>query len=116
MQRCNACGGWQWGPEYICHRCHSFDLGFEQVTVQKRKPIVLPDDILSNYMDAQQIASYKASGTGIFSITVAAGKPSTGGATDNAKATCCAPNAEGTAKVKVATGEECGCGIDSTCC
>lgn len=92
------------------------DLGFEQVTVQKRKPIVLPDDILSNYMDAQQIASYKASGTGIFSITVAAGKPSTGGATDNANAACCAPNAEGTAKVKVATGEECGCGIDSTCC
>ncbi|MBL0034608.1 MAG: arsenite methyltransferase [Flavobacteriales bacterium] len=92
------------------------DLGFEQVTVQKRKPIVLPDDILSNYMDAEQIAAYKASGTSIFSITAAASKPSTGGAADNAKAACCAPNAEGTEKVKVSTGETCGCGIDSTCC
>ncbi len=92
------------------------DLGFEQVTVQKRKPIVLPDDILSNYMDAEQIAAYKASGTGIFSITVAASKPSTGGATHSTKDVCCAPNAEGTEKVKVATGETCGCGIDSTCC
>jgi uncharacterized protein len=31
IQRCNACRGWQWGPEWICHRCHSFDLGFEAV-------------------------------------------------------------------------------------
>jgi uncharacterized protein len=29
LQRCNACRGWQWGPEFVCHRCHSFDLGFE---------------------------------------------------------------------------------------
>jgi len=92
------------------------DLGFEQVTVQKRKPIVLPDDILSNYMDAEQIAAYKASGTSIFSITAAASKPSTGGAADNAKAACCALNVKGTEKVKVSTGETCGCGIDSTCC
>ncbi|MCC7503615.1 MAG: arsenite methyltransferase [Flavobacteriales bacterium] len=83
------------------------DLGFEQVTVQKRKPIVLPNDILANYMDTEQIAAYKASGTGIFSITVAATKSAE---------VCCAPNAEGTAKVKVATGEECGCGPNSTCC
>ena len=31
IQRCNECRGWQWGPEWICHRCHSFDLGFEAV-------------------------------------------------------------------------------------
>ncbi|HPG25011.1 MAG TPA: OB-fold domain-containing protein [Myxococcota bacterium] len=30
-QRCRACGGWQWYAEWICHRCHSFDLGFEPV-------------------------------------------------------------------------------------
>jgi len=29
IQRCRQCRGWQWGPEWICHRCHSFDLGFE---------------------------------------------------------------------------------------
>ena len=31
IQRCQQCRGWQWGPEWICHRCHSFDLGFEAV-------------------------------------------------------------------------------------
>lgn len=28
LQRCNACSKFQWGPEWICHRCHSFDLGW----------------------------------------------------------------------------------------
>ena len=31
IQRCNAGGGWQWGPEWICHRCRSFDLGWAPV-------------------------------------------------------------------------------------
>jgi uncharacterized OB-fold protein len=31
VQRCAACRGFQWGPEWICHRCHSFDLAFEPV-------------------------------------------------------------------------------------
>ena len=30
LQRCAACAGWQWGPELVCHRCHSFDLGYEE--------------------------------------------------------------------------------------
>ena len=28
VQKCNGCGAWQWGPEWICHRCHSFDLAW----------------------------------------------------------------------------------------
>ena len=88
------------------------DLGFEQVSVQKRKPIIVPDDILSRHLSTAEIAAYKASGTGIFSITVSAHKPSA----EAKKDACCAPNAEGTEKVKLATGETCGCGIDSTCC
>lgn len=31
VQRCNACGTWQWGPEWICHKCLSFDIGWQQV-------------------------------------------------------------------------------------
>ena len=50
------------------------ELGFEAVTVQKRKPIIVPDDILSNYLSAEELAAFKASGTGIFSITVFARK------------------------------------------
>ncbi len=31
VQRCRACGGFQWGPEWLCHRCLAFDLGWEAV-------------------------------------------------------------------------------------
>lgn len=31
VQRCESCGTWQWGPEIICHNCHRFHPGFEQV-------------------------------------------------------------------------------------
>jgi uncharacterized OB-fold protein len=30
-QRCRECRRWQWGPEFLCHRCHSFALDFERV-------------------------------------------------------------------------------------
>ncbi len=49
--------------------------GFTKITIQKDKPINLPDDILSQYLSDEQIASYKNSGTGIRSITVYAEKP-----------------------------------------
>jgi uncharacterized OB-fold protein len=32
LQRCSRCRGWQWGPEWNCHRCHAFDLAWEPVT------------------------------------------------------------------------------------
>lgn len=31
LQRCKTCGAWQWGPEWCCHKCASFDLAFEEV-------------------------------------------------------------------------------------
>jgi hypothetical protein len=31
VQRCAACNSFQWGPEWICHNCLSFDLGWERV-------------------------------------------------------------------------------------
>ena len=91
------------------------DLGFEQVTIQKRKPIVVPDDILGKYLSAEEIAAYKASGAGTFSITVSGVKEKLKEVKET-KATCCVPNAEGTEKVNVTTGETCGCGVNSTCC
>lgn len=30
LQRCNSCDRWQWGAEFVCHRCRSFDLRFEE--------------------------------------------------------------------------------------
>ncbi len=51
--------------------------GFENISIQKEKLIVIPDDILKNYLDAEQIQSFKSGNTGIFSITVYAKKPFT---------------------------------------
>lgn len=49
--------------------------GFTGLAVQKEKPIVIPDDILRNYLGAEELAQYKAGPTGIYSITVYAEKP-----------------------------------------
>lgn len=26
VQRCGDCGTWQWGPEWLCHRCHGMNM------------------------------------------------------------------------------------------
>jgi arsenite methyltransferase len=51
--------------------------GFENVSIQKEKAIVIPDDILKNYLSQDEIHSFKSGDTGIFSITVFAQKPIT---------------------------------------
>ena len=60
--------------------------GFKNVTVQKEKTIVIPDDILSNYLNTTEIESLKSGATGIFSVTVYAEKPT------EEKAACCGPD------------------------
>jgi len=49
--------------------------GFKNITVQKDKAIIIPDDILSQHLSKEQIEAFKQSGTGIRSITVYAEKP-----------------------------------------
>jgi arsenite methyltransferase len=48
--------------------------GFTEITIQKEKPIVIPDDILANYLNPKEIADFKNGDTGIFSISVFARK------------------------------------------
>jgi arsenite methyltransferase len=50
--------------------------GFKNMTIQKEKPIIIPDDILQNYLNAEEIAAFKSGNTGIYSISVYAQKPS----------------------------------------
>jgi len=57
--------------------------GFKNVVIQKEKPIVVPDDILKNYLNETELASFKTGSTGIFSITVYAEKPT--------EESCCTP-------------------------
>ncbi len=49
--------------------------GFSDITIQKEKAIIIPDDILNQYLSAEEVAAFKNSGLGIFSITVFAQKP-----------------------------------------
>lgn len=51
------------------------EAGFTNITLQKNKPIVVPDEILINYLSAEEIVLYKSSNTRISSITVYAEKP-----------------------------------------
>jgi arsenite methyltransferase len=60
--------------------------GFTNITVQKEKAIVIPDDILKNYLDNSELAEFKAGKVGIFSVTVYAEKPL------KEKAACCGPD------------------------
>lgn len=57
--------------------------GFKNITLQKEKSILLPDDILANYFSKEEILAFKNSNTGIYSITVYAEKP-----TEENKACC----------------------------
>lgn len=56
--------------------------GFKNITLQKQKPIIVPDDILKNYLTEEEIQQYKDSTTRIYSITVFAEKQDA----------CCGPN------------------------
>ena len=51
------------------------DAGFKNITLQKDKAIIIPDNILANYLSADEIAAYKNGKTKITSITVYAEKP-----------------------------------------
>jgi SAM-dependent methyltransferase len=49
--------------------------GFKDLRIQKEKPIIIPDDILQNYLTAEELYEFKSGNTGIFSISVFAVKP-----------------------------------------
>lgn len=57
------------------------DAGFSNISVQKEKPIIVPNDILKNYLSEDEILAYHNSNTSIRSITVYGEK----------KQTCCGP-------------------------
>lgn len=58
--------------------------GFKNITVQKEKVITIPDDILINYISKEDIAAFRNSKLGIYSVTVYAEKPAV-------KEACCTP-------------------------
>ena len=51
------------------------EAGFEGLTVQKQKPILVPDHILLEYLSPEDLQKFVDSKTGIFSVTAYAEKP-----------------------------------------
>lgn len=49
--------------------------GFEDITLQKEKRIVIPDDILEKYLSKEDMEQLRSNEPGIYSITVFARKP-----------------------------------------
>lgn len=64
------------------------DAGFVNITIQKERQITIPDEILSEYLTAEELKAFKEEGKGIYSVTVYAERPE--------------PN--------------CGCGPEVNCC
>jgi SAM-dependent methyltransferase len=52
------------------------EAGFTNITLQKDKAIVIPDEILAEYLSQEEIIDYKKNNVRITSITVYADKPS----------------------------------------
>ncbi|MBK7561408.1 MAG: arsenite methyltransferase [Chitinophagaceae bacterium] len=51
------------------------EAGFKNITLQKDKAIIIPDEILASYLSVDEIGEYKKGETKITSITVYAEKP-----------------------------------------
>ncbi len=66
--------------------------GFEEIKIEKQKPILIPDHILLEYLSADELSAFRRNPVGIFSITVFGRKP--GGGIDE-------PLSRRTAKPKV---------------
>ena len=63
--------------------------GFENITIQKEKPIIIPEDILKNYLSQSEMEAFTTGDTGIFSITVFAQKPLTEKSSCTPGSGCC---------------------------
>lgn len=62
---------------------HIENTGFKNIKLQKEKAIIIPQDILAQYLDQTEIEAFYKSNTGILSVTVYAEKPEA----------CCEPKA-----------------------
>jgi len=63
--------------------------GFKNIQIKKERLITLPDELLLTYLSKKELETFKASGSGIYSITIYADKLEQGiccGITDNV---CC---------------------------
>lgn len=71
--------------------------GFKNIQIKKERLITLPDELLLVYLSQEELELFKASGSGIYSITIYADKLEQGTCCDSSDDVCCGvENKEGT--------------------
>lgn len=68
------------------------DVGFSNIIVQKERKIIMPDEVLQNYLFAEEIAAYSQQDQGIYSVTVFARRPVHITEAKPATTACCGPD------------------------
>ena len=63
--------------------------GFKNIQIKKERKIDLPDNLLLNYLNSQEIAEFKNSGVGIYSVTIYADKLDEGSCCETTNSGCC---------------------------
>lgn len=92
-------------------------VGFKNIQIKKERLIVLPDELLLKYVSADELATFKESNSGIYSITLYADKLDEGPCCDSRENECC-----GSETVKTEQAETTSCcetssnGKGSGCC
>ncbi len=63
--------------------------GFKNIAIKKERSIILPDDLLLKYVSEEELAAYKNSRAGLYSITIYADKLEAGACCDASNNSCC---------------------------
>lgn len=93
------------------------EAGFKNIQLSQERKIELPDELLLASLSKEELAAFRASNTGIYSITVYADKLEEGNCCAVTEAGCC--ESEGEEKTNSSTSNAC-CGTEtnskSSCC
>ena len=63
--------------------------GFKNIQIKKERLIELPDEVLLRHIDKVELANYRQSGSGIYSVTIYADKLEEGNCCDTTESGCC---------------------------
>src|SRR5690606_3896500 len=63
--------------------------GFKNIQIKKKRKIDLPDDLLSKYLNPNELTEFKQSGNGIYSVTIYADKLDEGSCCETTDSGCC---------------------------
>jgi len=80
--------------------------GFKNIQIKKERKIDLPDNLLSKYLNPQELGKFKQSGAGIYSVTVYADKLDEGSCCETTDSGCCGSEANATSEKTSCCGTE----------